>query len=125
MYHQEGGLMEFLVRWEITLPSDLGAEATEALRAAERAYGTDLWIRGLITRIWRVPGRRSVYVLWDVPDADALHDGMSNIPMFPYLNVESVEPLGTHPAALRYAAAAAAAKTSTDSSPSSDPRDEK
>jgi muconolactone D-isomerase len=104
--------MEFLVRWEIRLPTDtLSSDEIEAMRANERAHGTELWIRGLITRIWRVPGKRSVYVLWNVADANELHEEMIKIPFYPYMTVESVEPLGFHPAQERYINAAKAAAT--------------
>jgi muconolactone D-isomerase len=96
--------MEFLVRWEVTLPRDtMSEEEIEALRERERAHGTELWARGLVRRIWRIPGQRSVYVLWNTADANDLHEEMIRIPFYPYMTVERVEPLAFHPAEQRYA----------------------
>lgn len=89
--------MEFLVRFEATLPESMDDERRAALKAAERARAVELRDAGVLRRLWRVPGRRGTVGLWEAPDATALHDALSSLPQFPWMDVTSVEPLATHP----------------------------
>lgn len=88
--------MEFLVRFETTLPPHLGADEVARLKSAERARAGELRAAGTLRRLWRVPGRRAVVGLWEAPDATALHDALASLPQFPWMDVV-VEPLATHP----------------------------
>lgn len=88
--------MEFLVRFETTLPAELTNDARDALRAAERARAKQLRADGLLMRLWRVPGRRAVIGLWEAADATALHDALTSLPQFAWMDVQ-VEALATHP----------------------------
>jgi muconolactone D-isomerase len=91
-----GGDVEFLVRIEISLPADLSEEARTALVAAEAARGRELMEAGLLRRIWRVPGRRANVSLYAAPDATAVHDALTSLPMWPWMSI-TVEPLAVHP----------------------------
>lgn len=88
--------MEFLVRFEITPPESMPAEELTRLKGLERAQAMELREQGILLRLWRVPGRRAVVGLWETPDATVLHDVLSKLPMFPWMDV-TVEPLATHP----------------------------
>jgi len=88
--------VEFLVRFETVLPESMGEERRAALKTAERARARELRADGILKRLWRVPGRRAVVGLWEAPDATALHDALSSLPQFPWMDV-IVEPLATHP----------------------------
>ena len=88
--------MEFLVRFETVVPDTMSSEERERLRSLERARATELREQGILLRLWRVPGRRSVIGLWQAPDATALHDALASLPMFPWMDA-TVEPLATHP----------------------------
>jgi muconolactone D-isomerase len=88
--------MEFLVRFDVNPPASMSAEERERLRALERIRATELRELGILRRLWRVPGRRSVVGLWEAPDATVLHDALASLPMFPWMDV-TVEPLATHP----------------------------
>ncbi|SFL45130.1 muconolactone Delta-isomerase family protein [Geodermatophilus ruber] len=88
--------MEFLVRAENRLPVDTPAERREELRAAERARAMELRAEGILKRLWRVPGRNATIGLYEAPDAAALHDALSSLAMFPWLDVQ-VEALAQHP----------------------------
>jgi muconolactone D-isomerase len=46
-------------------------------------------------RIWRIPGRTANVGIWEAPDATALHDLVSSLPLFPWLDV-TVTPLARH-----------------------------
>lgn len=87
--------MEFLVHTEITWPPDGDAAERERLVAAEVARAAELAEEGALVRLWRVPGRRANYGLWEAPDATALHAHLSSLPLFPWLDIEVI-PLATH-----------------------------
>ena len=84
--------MHIDVRW----PADGDANEFARLTAAERVRAADLAREGRICRLWRIPGSRANWGLWDAPDATALHDAISSLPLFPWLAVE-VRPLAAHP----------------------------
>jgi muconolactone D-isomerase len=87
--------MEFLVRIEIRMPADLPEERQRELRDAEARRATELREQGVLVRIWRVPGRTANIGIWSAPDATALHDVLTGLPLFPYFDA-TVEPLATH-----------------------------
>jgi muconolactone D-isomerase len=85
--------MEFLVHMGIGLPPEHPEAA--ALRAAEAERAGRLRDEGAIVRIWRIPGRTANVGIWEAPDATALHDLVSSLPLFPWLDV-TVTPLARH-----------------------------
>ncbi|MFF0501822.1 muconolactone Delta-isomerase family protein [Nocardia aobensis] len=89
-------IMEFLVRWELNPPADMADEERDRLRALERARAAELRAEGILKRLWRIPGRIGVIGLWEADDATSLHDALSSLPMFPWMNAV-VESLATHP----------------------------
>ncbi len=84
--------MHIDVRW----PADGDATELVRLTAAERARAMELAREGRIRRLWRIPGRRANWGLWEAPNATALHDAISSLPFFPWLAVD-VHPLAAHP----------------------------
>ena len=88
--------MEFLVNIEIEWPADGDPEQLARLTAAERERGLALGAAGTIRRMWRVPGRRANWGVWEADDATALHAAITSLPFFPFLNVEVI-PLAAHP----------------------------
>jgi muconolactone delta-isomerase len=88
--------MEFLVRQSAEAASALPAQRREELRAAERARAAELREAGILVRIWRVLGSSDSIALYQAPDADALHEALLSLPMWPWLRF-TVEPLVTHP----------------------------
>ena len=46
-------------------------------------------------RIWRIPGRLANVGVWSAPDATALHDALTSLPVFPYMDAR-VTALATH-----------------------------
>lgn len=46
-------------------------------------------------RIWRIPGKVANVGIWDAPDASALHEALSSLPLFPWMSIE-VTALATH-----------------------------
>lgn len=88
--------MEFLVRIQTEWPPDASPEEFARLTAAERQRAQELAEAGTIRRMWRTPGRRANWGLWEARDATELHAAISSLPLFPWLEVE-VHPLALHP----------------------------
>ena len=88
--------MEFLVHIEVTYPPDGDPEEKARLIAAESERAIELAAAGTVKRLWRVPGRWANWGLWSAADGTALHEAISSLPLFPWIDAE-VFPLGEHP----------------------------
>jgi muconolactone D-isomerase len=88
--------MEFLVRIETKWPPDADPDELARLTAAERQRARELAEAGIIRRMWRTPGRRANWGLWEARDATELHIAIGSLPLFAWLDVE-VHPLAVHP----------------------------
>jgi len=88
--------VEFLVYTQNLLPADTDPQVVASLRAAERGRAEELRADGILKRLWRVPGRWATVALYEAPDATALHEALTSLPMWPHTDVR-VEPLATHP----------------------------
>jgi muconolactone D-isomerase len=69
--------------------------ARQELLDRERRRGVELRSAGTIKRIWRIPGRFANAAIYEAPDATALHEAISSLPLFPWLDVD-VTPLALH-----------------------------
>lgn len=88
--------MEFLVRTENRMPPDTPDDVREQLRRKERERAQELRAAGILKRLWRVPGRNATIGLYEADDATALHEALTSLPMWKWMQV-SVEALATHP----------------------------
>lgn len=88
--------MEFLVNIKINWPMDLDPQVKDEIIVKEQQYAAKLADQGHLVRMWRVPGRRENWGLWRAADATHLHDIISSLPVFPYMDV-TVRPLALHP----------------------------
>ncbi|MTD52571.1 muconolactone Delta-isomerase family protein [Amycolatopsis pithecellobii] len=88
--------MEFLVRTENLLPAGTPDDVREQLRRGERERATRLREAGVLKRLWRVPGRNATIGLYEAEDPAALHDALTSLPMWKWLDV-TVEALALHP----------------------------
>jgi muconolactone D-isomerase len=88
--------MEFLVGIEVRWPPDGDPAELRRLVAAERVRGRELGEAGLIRRMWRVPGRRANWGVWEAEDATRIHEAIASLPFFPYLDVQVIA-LAAHP----------------------------
>ena len=88
--------MDFLVRIEVNLPLTLSDEERSGLLESELERGVELHRQGSIKSIWRVPGGLRNVGIWSAADATDLHELLSSLPLFPYLEAE-VTPLAQHP----------------------------
>lgn len=87
--------MEFLVAVEIDLPAGLDESEFDRLRSAEARRAAVLAADGFLKRIWRVPGRRANWGLWQALDATELHAALESLPMWPWMEI-TVHPLAEH-----------------------------
>lgn len=87
--------MEFLVNIEIRWPPDADPGRREAIFAEELQRGQELARAGVMKRLWRVPGRWANWGLWEAEDATALHDALTSLPLWPWMDV-TVHPLAQH-----------------------------
>ena len=88
--------MEFLINIQINWPSNLASNEIERLSKAEREMAADLADSGHLMRMWRVPGRRENWGLWRASDPSEMHEIISSLPVWPYMEVK-VHALAGHP----------------------------
>lgn len=88
--------MEFLVNIEVEWPAEGDRDELARLTAAEHDRALELAAEGRIKRLWRIPGRRANWGLWEAADATELHQAISSLPFYPWLTVE-VYALARHP----------------------------
>jgi len=88
--------MEFLVHIEILWPADKPDHEREEMFAVELARGQELAHAGALRRLWRIPGRWANWSLYEVTDATALHEALTSLPLYPWMEIE-VHALATHP----------------------------
>jgi muconolactone D-isomerase len=86
--------MEFLVTIELD-SFELTESEERELRERERETGERYLREGALSRMWRLPGRRASVSLWNVADADRLHELLSGFPFFPWMDI-AVVPLARH-----------------------------
>jgi muconolactone delta-isomerase len=88
--------MEFLVHVEINIPSSVPEDERRRIDEAEAARAAELARSGTIRRLWRIPGRRANWGLWEAENATALHAALASLPLFPWMDIH-VHPLAAHP----------------------------
>jgi muconolactone D-isomerase len=88
--------MEFLVQIQVSFPPEMPEEQIADVLDRELARGRELQDAGTIVRIWRVVGRRANVAIWRADDGDALHQAISSLPAFRWIDAQ-VTPLATHP----------------------------
>jgi muconolactone D-isomerase len=88
-------MMEFLVNIKIEWPHDMDPGVKEEISAHERAVAAEFAKRGNLVRMWRIPGRRENWGLWQAKDATELHDIISSLPVWPWMDV-TVHALARH-----------------------------
>ena len=87
--------MEFLVRIQVNFPPDMSPDDLASVTEREAVRGRQLRDEGTIVRIWRIPGRRENVGVWRGETADAIHDAITSLPAFPWIDAQ-VTPLATH-----------------------------
>ena len=91
--------MLFHVRMDVRIPRDLDPGTRAEVVARERAYSQELQRAGKWPHLWRIVGEYANVSIFDVDSNDELHDLLSNLPLFPYMDI-TVTPLAAHPSAV-------------------------
>ena len=91
--------MLFMAEMEVRLPPDMDPAESQRLRDAEREYSGAAQRDGRWPHLWRVAGRYANVSILDVASVDELHELLSGLPLFPYLDIR-VTPLARHPNAI-------------------------
>lgn len=92
--------MLFHVRMNVKIPHDLPSAETAEIIAREKAYSQELQRSGKWRHIWRIAGAYANYSVFDVRDNTELHEILSGLPLFRFMDIE-VTPLLRHPSAIR------------------------
>ncbi|MCA1442964.1 muconolactone Delta-isomerase [Ensifer sp. IC4062] len=92
--------MLFHVRMDVRIPHDLPSDAAAEIIAREKAYAQELQRSGKWRHIWRIAGEYANYSIFDVRDNAELHEILSGLPLFKFMDID-VTPLLRHPSAIR------------------------
>jgi len=92
--------MLFHVRMDVRIPHDLPAEEAAQILAREKAYSQALQQSGKWRHIWRIAGQYANYSVFDVTDNAELHEILSGLPLFKFMEI-AVTPLLRHPSSIR------------------------
>ena len=88
-------MMEFLVNIRFVWPPTITDEERARLRTAELAHAEELKKKGHLVRMWRVIGRRENWGLWRAKDSTEMHEVLSSLPIWPYMEIQVI-PLAIH-----------------------------
>ncbi|MEM8836920.1 MAG: muconolactone Delta-isomerase [Pseudomonadota bacterium] len=91
--------MFYHVEMTVNLPVDMPKSDADAIKLEEKLYAQDLMRAGKWVHIWRLVGEYANVSVFDVTDHDELHDLLSGLPLFPYMQIR-VRALARHPSAL-------------------------
>lgn len=92
--------MLYHVTMDVTIPRDVPADERADILAREKAYSQDLQRQGKWRHIWRMAGQYANVSIFDVRDNTELHDILSGLPLFPFMDI-TVTALLRHPSAVR------------------------
>ncbi len=88
--------MLYCVEMDVVVPHDVDAAKFEHLKAAEKAFSQKLQHDGKWIHLWRIAGRYANISVFDVRDNDELHELLSGLPLFPFMQLK-ITALARHP----------------------------
>jgi len=91
--------MLFHVRMNVRIPPDFDTSRLDELKRVERERSQALQKEGKWRHIWRIAGQYSNISIFDVESPDKLHDLLTSLPLFPFMQIK-VTPLCRHPSAI-------------------------
>ncbi|MBZ5487534.1 muconolactone Delta-isomerase [Halomonas aquamarina] len=92
--------MLFHVEMVVSLPHDMPEDVANEIKTRERQYAQDLQTQGKWRHLWRIAGSYANVSIFDVESNSELHELLSNLPLFPYMDI-TVRPLCRHPSSIR------------------------
>jgi muconolactone D-isomerase len=81
--------MLFHVEMTVKLPLEMDPAEATALKAKEKSISQKLQHDGTWRHLWRIAGRYANISIFDVKDPEHLHDVLSQLPLFPYMEIEA------------------------------------
>lgn len=91
--------MLFHVRMNVNLPLDMPADQAAQLKQTEKELAQRLQHAGKWRHLWRIAGQYANISVFDVDSVDELHDLLTSLPLFPYMQID-VMPLCRHPSSV-------------------------
>ncbi|KZE25873.1 muconolactone delta-isomerase [Crenobacter luteus] len=91
--------MLFHVRMDVSLPHGMSEAEAEVLKRVEREKAQALQAEGKWRHLWRIVGQYSNVSVFDVENAEELHQLLTGLPLFPYMTIQ-VMPLCRHPSSI-------------------------
>jgi muconolactone D-isomerase len=83
----------------VRVPPDIDPGRLAELNEQEHARAAELQRAGKWVHLWRVAGRWENVSVFRVDDPDELHEILSSLPLYPYMDVD-VAALSRHPGAV-------------------------
>jgi muconolactone D-isomerase len=93
-------MMLFQVEMDVRIPADAEPDKIDVLKATERARCQELMKVRKCRHIWRIAGRYANVSIFDVESPAELHELVSALPLFPFMDVK-VTTLCRHPSSIR------------------------
>ncbi|HEY0290640.1 MAG TPA: muconolactone Delta-isomerase [Pseudomonas sp.] len=91
--------MLFHVHMTVKLPHDMPADQAARLKADEKELAQRLQREGTWRHLWRIAGRYANVSIFDVADAQTLHDTLMQLPLYPFMDIE-IMALCRHPSSV-------------------------
>lgn len=92
--------MLFHVKMIVRLPLDMEPARADKLKADEKALAQRLMEEGKWRHLWRIAGEYANFSVFDVGSVQELHDTLTQLPLFPYMDIE-VKAICRHPSSIR------------------------
>lgn len=91
--------MLFKVEMTVNIPPQMPVAEADEIKKREKAYSQALQQEGKWRHIWRVAGLYANVSIFDVADADELHQILTGLPLYPYMTM-NVQALCRHPSSI-------------------------
>ena len=91
--------MLFMVEMTVRIPHDMDPVVVDEIKRKEKEYSQQLQREGKWPHIWRVVGEYKNISIFDVKDNAELHELLSQLPLFPFMQIH-VTALCAHPSAI-------------------------
>lgn len=92
--------MLFQVKMTVIPPKDMPEKEFSDIKMKEKLYAQGLQEAGTWLHLWRIVGQYANISIFDVKDNTHLHDLLSALPLFPFMDIE-VTPLCNHPSSIK------------------------
>jgi len=91
--------MLFKVEMTVNIPLDADPVQMAEIKQREKEYSQSLQKSGKWRHIWRVAGLYANVSIFDVQDAEELHNLLMALPLYPYMDIK-VDALCRHPSSI-------------------------